>query len=112
MKIKRVVKPGRPGTKKLVQQYGDNLICVRYRYDAENRRVLKTIELVIENEPWQPDKQKIPMNKIVNLRIAIGESTLQSRVKKVGGKWDRKKRAWRVAYRDALALELLDRIME
>ena len=103
MKIKRVVKPGQPGTKKLVQQYGDNLICVRYRYDAENQRMLKTIELIIANEPWQRNSQKIPKHKIVNLRIAVDEGELRNRVKKAGGKWDPQKQAWRLAYREVLA---------
>jgi hypothetical protein len=29
------LKPGQKGTKRLLAQYGDRLICVRYRYDAE-----------------------------------------------------------------------------
>ncbi|MGH7551901.1 MAG: hypothetical protein ACREMQ_02610 [Longimicrobiales bacterium] len=28
------LKPGEKGTKQLLAQYGDRLICVRYRYDA------------------------------------------------------------------------------
>lgn len=28
------LKPGMKGTKRLVEKYGDSLLCVRYRYDA------------------------------------------------------------------------------
>lgn len=111
MKIKRIVRPGQPGTKKLVARYGDNLICVRYRYDAENNRTLKTIELVIENQPWQPNPEKIPLNKIVDLQIAIGETELRNRVKKAGGKWNPQKQVWHLPYREVLELELTERIV-
>lgn len=48
MKSYRHVKPGQKGSKRLVELYGDRLLCVRYRYD-ENRGVrLKTVELVVE----------------------------------------------------------------
>ena len=45
------LKPGQKGTKRLVEQYGESLLCVRYRYD-ENRKVhLKTVDLrvILEN---------------------------------------------------------------
>ena len=58
MKIKRVVKPGQAGTKKLMERYGENLVCVRYRYDEGKKRMFKTIELIIENMPWQPNTKK------------------------------------------------------
>jgi hypothetical protein len=32
------LKPGQEGTKRLLAQYGDSLICVRYRYDAQRNR--------------------------------------------------------------------------
>ncbi len=45
------LKPGQKGTKRLVEQYGKSLLCVRYRYD-ENRRVrLKTVEIIVEEKP-------------------------------------------------------------
>ena len=112
MKIGRIVKPGQPGTKRLVQQYGDNLICVRYRYDASNRKMLKTIELVIEEEPWNPNGRKVRQHKTVDLRIAVDEAQLRNRVKKAGGKWDPQKKVWRLAYREVVKLGLRDRMME
>lgn len=33
MKTHTHLKPGQKGTKRLVEQYGDALLCVRYRYD-------------------------------------------------------------------------------
>jgi len=41
-----------------VEKYGERLIRVRYVYDAEGRRRLKTVELVIEAVPWIPNPRK------------------------------------------------------
>ena len=112
MKIKRVVKPGQAGTKKLMERYGENLVCVRYRYDEGKKRMFKTIELIIENMPWQPNTKKIPMNKMVNLRINVDEVELRKRVKTVGGKWNPGKQVWSLPYKSVVELGLTDRIVD
>jgi len=38
----------------MVETYGDQLVCVRYRYDAERKRRYKTVELIIDEVNWQP----------------------------------------------------------
>ena len=111
MKIKRVVKPGAPGTKKLLNTYGNNLICVRYRYDAENNRMYKTVELIIEDLPWQENTRKTRKDKIVGLCIGAEEAEVRGRVKMAGGKWDRNKQVWRLSYEASQQLGLTDRIV-
>ncbi len=39
MKTQTHLKPGQKGTKRLLEKYGDTLVCVRYRYD-ERRGVI------------------------------------------------------------------------
>jgi hypothetical protein len=46
--------PGQNGTKKLVKQYGEKLVCVRYRYDAARKKRYKTVELIVDEAPWNP----------------------------------------------------------
>lgn len=46
------LKPGQKGTKKLVAQHGEALVCVRYRYDEASRTRIKTVELVVEKTAW------------------------------------------------------------
>ncbi|MBL8190254.1 MAG: hypothetical protein JNK38_19715, partial [Acidobacteria bacterium] len=53
MLLSKKLKPGQPGTKRLVSQYGQSLLNVRYRYDPEQRNRFKTIELIIEESFWQ-----------------------------------------------------------
>ncbi|GBD97048.1 hypothetical protein BMS3Abin06_01944 [bacterium BMS3Abin06] len=51
MQTKLTLLPGQSGTKKLLRQYGDQLICVRYCYDDYHKKRYKTVELIIEETP-------------------------------------------------------------
>jgi hypothetical protein len=112
MKAGKKLRPGEPGTKKLLREYGDHLVCVRYRYDAQNRKRLKTVELIIEETPWQPEAPKIPLNPIMRLQIQYGEIALRERVKAAGGKWSPEKKLWELPYQEILKLGLTGRIVE
>lgn len=44
----RKVAPGQRGAKRLLEQYGAKLVCVRYRYDRQKQKCFKTVELIVE----------------------------------------------------------------
>ena len=48
MKTRLTLKPGQEGTKRLVEKYGDALVCIRFRYDVKNGKRLKTVELIVD----------------------------------------------------------------
>ncbi len=108
MKAKRKLLPGQAGTKKLVEKYGKNLVCVRYRYDAENKRRVTTIELIIAEAPW---RRKIRKNQIMNVSIKYGEIELGRKVRAAGGNWNREKQVWELPYGMVVKLGLKDRIV-
>lgn len=54
MKSRLNLKPGQKGTKALVERYGETLLYVRYRYDESRGVRLKTVEIIVEEKPWQP----------------------------------------------------------
>ncbi|MCU0493482.1 MAG: hypothetical protein MUD01_17995 [Chloroflexaceae bacterium] len=54
MRTRLKLRPGQRGTKKLLAVYGDQLLCVRYRYDEESRKRFKTVELIVDIADWQP----------------------------------------------------------
>lgn len=112
MQTRLKLKPGQKGTKKLVQEYGDNLVCVRYRYDEKSQKRFKTIELIIEEIPWNPkEAQKVgKMNEITEVSIGYNERELRNLVKKAGGVWNNQKKAWELEYRKIIELNLEDRI--
>jgi len=98
MKTRVILKPGQKGTKRLVEQYGEALICVRYRYDTENQKQYKTVEIIVSESEWTPPPAKYPDGTLVSLKIGINEMTLQNQVRAVGGRWDKEKRLWLVPY--------------
>lgn len=53
MKTQAHLKPGQKGTKRLVEQYGDALLCVRYRFDQVRGVKLKTVDLVVGEIPFR-----------------------------------------------------------
>lgn len=110
MQNTRKVAPGQKGAKKLLDQYGTRLLCVRYRYDREKRKRFKTIELIIEEAPWSPPPARIHNDTLVNVRVAFKEADLQRQVRAAGGKWNPSRRVWEMRYDQAIALGLKDRI--
>ena len=54
MQTRLTLRPGDPGTKKLLAEHGDRLLRVRYVYDADARKRYKTIEIIIEECFWMP----------------------------------------------------------
>src|SRR4030042_5648859 len=100
MKTKRKLMPGQPGTKKLLERYGKDLVCVRYRYDLERKKKIKTVEIIIEERSWEYDPGKTPLNKIVTVQINYGEINLSRAVKAAGGKWNKEKKVWQLPYKE------------
>jgi len=109
---RRTIYPGAPGSKKWLKLYGDKLLCVRYKYDEQNKKRITTIELVADEQEWRPNKTFIPQNKIVHLQINYGEIDLARKVKSMGGKWNKGKKVWEIAYRYVQALGLVKRIVD
>ena len=109
---KRTIFPGQAGSKKWQKLYGDKLLCVRYKYDEQNKKRITTIELIADEQDWQPSSSFIPKNKIVQLRINYGEVDLARKVKSMGGKWNKIKKVWELSYGYAQTLGLAKRIVD
>jgi len=107
----RTIKPGQPGSKKWVTKYGDNLVNVRYIYSFKQNRRITTVEIIVDEKPWQPDKNRIPYNKRVHLRIEYGEAQLGRLIKSAGGFWNKEGGYWELPYREVLNLGLENRVM-
>ena len=48
MDVKATLLPGINGTKSLLKKYGDQLVCVRYRYDKLKQKRYRTAEIIVE----------------------------------------------------------------
>lgn len=110
MEIRTTLKPGQDGTKQLLKIYGDQLVCVRYRYDKKRNRRYKTAELIIDEQEWIAGVA-IPMDRRVHIRIGYHETELREKVKSAGGFWDAENKAWLLSYKAVLQMELDERIV-
>jgi len=98
MKTRVNLKPGQKGTKRLVEQYGDALVCVRYRYDDKSQKQYKTVEIIVSESEWTPPPAKYPDGAMVPLKIGIKETAIHEQVKAVGGRWNKEQRVWFVPF--------------
>ena len=120
MEVRATLTPGQHGTKQLQKQFGDQLVCVRYRYDKETKRRVKTVELIVEDTPWlttdEPDLRiPRPRQRVVRdvlLHINYQETDLRQQVKQAGGFWLKNKKLWRLGYEKVVQLGLEKRIVE
>ena len=89
METRLTLRPGMPGTKKLLARYGERLVCVRYLYDEVRGRRLKSVERVIDEAPWRghPRRPRRNDDDLVGVRIAWDETDLRIAVRKAGGIW-------------------------
>ena len=119
MEARVTLKPGSKGTKKLTEQFGERLVCVRYRYDVTKKRRLKTVEIVVDEAPWEPvDKRRTSAadadrpQRIIGVRVAYEEGALQQTVREAGGRWDRGMRLWLLPLSTARILGLHERVVQ
>ncbi len=112
MLMSKKLKPGQPGTKRLVTQYGTRMVCVRYRYDVVQSKHFKPIKLVIEESVWQSPAPPFQGYEIVPIRIEFNEIHWRDRVKSAGGKWNPNLKLWELKYGQVRNLGLTDRIQQ
>jgi hypothetical protein len=112
MRTRLRLKPGQKGTKELLEQYGDRLVCVRYRYDAQRKTRFKTVELIVAQRDWNPPAPRFADDALVAVRVGFAEMELRQRLKQAGGTWNPNRKAWELRYAHVVALKLQARIVE
>lgn len=110
MRTKLTLHPGQRGTRKLVTKYGDQLVCVRYRYDEAQKKRYKTVELIEEAVDWEPNG-KSGETRPVAIRIEWSEEEMREKVKAAGGRWDQERKVWWMTYGQVQLLGWVERIV-
>ncbi len=118
MEARVTLRPGAKGTKALTAEFGDRLICVRYRYDITGKRRLKTVEIIVDEGPWEPaprqsniEPERERPQEIVGVRVAFAEEALRRTVREAGGHWDRHMSLWLMPISTVRLLGLEERII-
>jgi len=110
-RIRLTLHPDQDGAKGLRAEYGERLVCVRYRYDTQQQKRYKTVELVVAEEQWTPPMQPTAPEQIVAIRVSALEMTVRQKVKQAGGQWDPQRGVWALSYDRVVALGLSKRIV-
>jgi hypothetical protein len=108
MQTRSTVYPGQRGSKKLVDEYGERLVCVRYRYDAARGKRYKTVELIVEEVDWCPMRRG---DDVVAIRVGVDEVEVRRQVKMARGVWHQGRKVWLLPYERVAALGLEGRIV-
>lgn len=115
MRIKATLKPGQNGTKRLLEKYGNRLVCVRYRCDEKTGKRYTTVE-VIEDEASAvvPTRESDPVQVNQSLRLGVRidywESELREKAKARGAIWRPRQKLWEMRYDDVIELGLESRV--
>ncbi|MEZ4748806.1 MAG: hypothetical protein R3C41_22280 [Calditrichia bacterium] len=112
MKTLKKINPGEAGSKKLMKRYGDALVCVRYRYDADRQRRFTTVELIVDEGEWQKRNTSYKPDDIVYLKVSYGEVSVGVLIRQAGGNWNGSIGYWELPYERVVALNLEHRIAE
>ena len=112
MKTYAHLKPGQKGTKRLAEQFGEKLLCVRYRYDEKRHVRIKTVEIVVDEWPCMPILHYQDQD-MVEVTVPFVNKELRSRLNAVHAKWDPEERLWRVPFGSIKGdVELTERILK
>ncbi len=118
MDVIRTIRPGKPGSARFLQHWGDRLVAVRYRKDAATHKLYTTIEIIVDEREQAPEGVSLThqhaarRNEIVAVPIGYDELELRSQVKQQGARWSREKRVWLMRYDVAVVLGVQNRVIE
>ncbi|OGA16119.1 MAG: hypothetical protein A3H32_04470 [Betaproteobacteria bacterium RIFCSPLOWO2_02_FULL_63_19] len=96
METRLTLRPGMPGTKKLLARYGERLVCVRYLYDQARGR------------PRRPRRND---HDLVGVRVAWNETELRIAVKRAGAIWRPRQKLWETSWEAVRALGIEHRVV-
>jgi len=97
MKSYKHLKPGENGTVRLVERFGNTLLCVRYRYDSIRNMRIKTAEIIVEERPGRGVPRLRETDNVL-VQIPFAMKALRDRLKSVGAKWDPTQKLWHVQW--------------
>ena len=110
MKAYAHLKPGQNGTKRLTEQYGKALLCVRYRFDETRGMKIKTVELIVDERPLT--RPRFKDNDLVPVHVGYDEKELRQQLRALRARWDGERKLWYVRYGLIKGTSLVERLSE
>jgi hypothetical protein len=109
-KARLTLRPGDPGTRRLTDEYGPRLVAVRYRYDEEKWRRYTTVEIIVDDVPWAPERHVSDPDREVGLRVGWGEEAIRRDLRDHRARWDPRAKLWWLPLGTVTLLRLEERI--
>ena len=69
-----------------------------------------TVELKEEVTNWNKNRNRIPENKVMQIKINFEEIDLRKKVRSFGGRWNKENKVWELPYKYVKFLNLTKRI--
>jgi hypothetical protein len=57
MQTRRTSALGQKGAKKFIGHNGEQMVCLRYRYNERRRKRFTTVEIIVEQSGWSPPEK-------------------------------------------------------
>ena len=117
MRVLKTFRPGATGTRRLVDRFGNSLVCVRYRHDPVTDARVTTVELIVENtrkyksRDGSAGRKGLVVQPPVWVRVGRNETALRQQVKAAGGIWRYPEMVWELPREVAIQLGLRDRVV-
>ncbi|HEX7613665.1 MAG TPA: hypothetical protein VF554_00165 [Thermoanaerobaculia bacterium] len=110
--VRKTMGPGQKGTRRFLRDWGDRLVCVRYRFDPARKIRYTTVELVASvARPWAPPFRPRP-DALVYLRVDRDDWKALRKVREARAWWDGERGLWRLRYDVAERMRLRNRIVK
>jgi len=115
LRVAKTFAPGHAGTRRLVREFGERLVCVRHRYDDVNGLRVTTVELVAGVDRLDarapPPRRARAAWEAVRICLAFDERVLRRQVLAAGGRWHPESKLWEVPQWLVARLGIGDRIV-
>jgi hypothetical protein len=92
MRTRLHLEPGQKGTKQLLAQRGDSLVCVRYYHDPGAEATIQDRQ--VDCRGTELEATRFSDDAVVAVRVAFAETQLRQRVKAAGGRWNADRTLW------------------
>ncbi len=110
--IRKTMRPGEPGTRRHLRDWGDRLVCVRHRVDPDKGMRFTTIEIVASSTRVVRPKREPHPEALVYARVGRDEWELERRLRTTkSASFDPVLDVWRMRYESAVKLRLKRRLL-
>jgi hypothetical protein len=110
--VRKTMRPGEPGTRRHLRDWGERLVCVRHRVDPAKGLRFTTVEIVASAKRLARQKREPHPDALVYVRVGRDEWELERRLRTTkSATFDTDLNVWRMRYETAERLRLKRRLL-